>query len=218
MSTIKLIKCEGTSKEDAFKNLPYDPNCGAVMGTNITHAWKKEGSPMIGSKKFMKFIAYQLGKKTKNTPGLGVYITLTSGVANSKSRPYKVINYKPKTKRKWLTKYVIRDDELVVGTVPNYIEDVDGTMIEDGMTIDAHIVSQGKIIQMFNYKKEAVKAMKKLITKNQRNYSIAVIKIPDIADISAYGIYSPSSKTNKGVWLTAGIPYEDDDKIKIEEM
>lgn len=217
MSVLKIVKCKGVDKDDAFKNLNFDPNCKAIPGRNVTYAWKQAGSPALNSKKFIEFITGQLQKKTKNTPGLGVHLSMESWFKDNKIRPYKIYNCKTEGARCWIMKYQICEDEIVEGEIPNYKEDINGELVEDFKTKDIQVTSNGKIIMECDTKQDALTNAKKLTTLTHKNYSIKVVKVPDHTRIAAYCMYSPSIRTTEGTWVAAGFPFEEDDKLHIIE-
>ena len=75
--------------------------------------------------------------------------------------------------------------------------------------MEISVIEPGLIVEMCNSKAEALDKMKKLITATHKCYSILPIKVPDIAPIAAFGLYTPSSGAKEGTFIACGINAED---------
>ncbi len=211
MGKLKIIECKGYTKDEAFKNLNFDPNSVVISGANATQAWAKAGKPVIGSVAFKRFIIQQLEDKTKNQPGYGVHIVLDPPVQDIRKRPYTIINNKVSGTREWKFIYQIREDILDLNILSTPTIDDDGNLVTtDGeAAIDVSVVSPGMVVEVCSSKSEAVNKVKELITANRRSYTIVPVKVPDIAPIAAFGIYTPSSGAKEGTFIACGIDREE---------
>lgn len=116
---IKTLQFTAFSKKEAEEKSAAE---GIQSIKDATIAWKKAGSPQVGAA-YNEFCAEYLKKNTKNAEGIGCIITLKSGVADTKDRPYKVeIVKNEKGKRSWKTAFNLIDREsgkllkTVIGT------------------------------------------------------------------------------------------------------
>lgn len=210
MGVLKIVECKGFTKDEAFANLNFDPNSPVIPGTNATQAWHKAGKPNVNTQEFKRFITQQLEDKTKNEPGFGIHIVLEAPIKDIRRRPYTVINNKVVGTRDWKFVYQIREDVLDVNWLaePEYNEDGDlvpGT--EEQMEIS--VVEPGLVVEVCESKAEAFEKMKKLITTTHKCYSILPVKVPNIAPIAAFGIYTPSSGAKEGTFIACGINKEE---------
>lgn len=210
MGVLQIVECKGFTKEEAFAKLHFDPNSPVIPGVNCTQAWHKAGSPVVGSQAFKRFITQQLEWKTKNQPGYGVHIVLEQNKKDVRSRPYTIINNKTEGTRSWHFVYQIREDVLDVHWLsePNYNEE--GELVNgQNEEMEISVVEQGKIVEVCESKADAFKKVKDLITATHKCYSIIPIKVPDIAPIAAFGIYTPSSNAKEGTFIACGINKEE---------
>lgn len=204
MENMKIVECKGFSKEEAFANLDFNANCPAVKGVNATQAWINAGKPTIGTSDFKVWAATQLEEKTKGVKGLGLHIVLESPVADSRKRPYNVVNVVTDGPRHWKFVYQIREDELKANVNENVTTNENNEEItEKDVTVD--LVSVGKVIATCDSKSEGIAKMKELTTLNKRSYSLVAVKVPDVAPIAAYSIYTPASNTKLGSYIAFGI-------------
>lgn len=204
-----IVECEGFNRKDAFENakLNFDPMCPLIKGTNCTTSWYKAGKPPAGSLAFRRFAIQQLNEKTHNEPGYGLYIILKSFVDDRRKKPFTIINNKVVGLRNWITLYQLREDKLDINLIPVTKLDYNGDPVtEDDLEIK--IKEEGPIIETFYNKAEGLKRMKELIIKNHKSYSLIPIKFPDSTPIAAFGIYTPSIKAKKGVFVAWGIDRE----------
>ena len=212
MSILKIVECKGYTKEEAFANLRFDPNSPIIPGTNATQAWNRAGKPIPGSLDFKRFVTQQLEEKTKSKPGFGIHIVLDPPIKDVRRRPYTVINNKATGTREWKFVYEIREDILDVNWLANPSIDEDGNMTQVGEDVmEISVVEPGLVVEVCESKSEALEKMKELITQTHKCYSILPIKVPDIAPIAAFGIYTPSSGSKEGTFIACGINKEDND-------
>lgn len=210
MGVLKIVECQGFTKDEAFKKLNFDPNSPVIPGTNATQAWNKAGHPNVNTLEFKRFITQQLEEKTKNEPGYGIHIVLDPPTRDIRRRPYTVINNKTVGTREWRFVYQIREDVLDVHWLADPVFNEDGELVpgsEEEMEIS--VVEPGKVVEVCNSKAEAFEKMKKLITATHKSYSILPIKVPNIAPIAAFGIYTPSSGAKEGTFIACGIDKEE---------
>lgn len=205
MDSIKIVECRGFSREEAFKDLNFDPSCAAIRGNNATQAWIKYGKPIPGTIDFRRFTSQQLMEKTKLVPGLGLHIVLEQPVQDTRKRPYTVINMIGKGTREWILKYQVREDDIIVDSIPSKNIDYDGNLINGEEIPDINVAHIGPVIAEFDSKSEAVTESKKLTAITHKNYSIIPIKIPDKTPVSAYTLYTPASNTKEGIFIAFGI-------------
>lgn len=203
MNRLKIIECQGYTKEEAFKELSFNPNSPVIAGSNATQAWKQAGSPNINSMEFKRFIAQQLDVKTKNQPGFGVHIVLDAPVPDVRTRPYEIFNNKAFATRDWKFVYQIREDVL---HVENSSKEDDNGEMQD--VVEISVIEPGKVVEECDSKQKALQKAKELTAKTKKSYSILAVKIPDIAPISAFCVYTPSSNAKKGTFIACGINEE----------
>jgi hypothetical protein len=194
-----IKECQGYTKEEAFANLRFNPNSPIIKGANATQAWNLAGRPTIGTAKFKQFAIEQLADKTKFAPGYGIHIVLDSNMEDKRKRPYSVINNKTIGTREWKFKYQIREDIITVEQT-EYSDD------ETGLNIT--VAERGMVVEECDSKAEALEIAKQLTAINHKDYSIVAIKVPDIAPISAFVLYTPSKNAKMGTFIACGINEE----------
>lgn len=210
MGVLKIIECKGYTKEEAFAGLNFDPNNEIIPGVNATQAWNKAGKPIVGSVAFKRFITEELEKKTKNKPGYGIHIVLDPPVKDTRMRPYTIINNKTIGTRDWKFIYQIREDILDVNWLAEPVYNDEGELVpgtEEEMEIS--VAQPGPVVEICESKSEAFAKMKELITQTHKCYSIVPIKVPNIAPIAAFGLYTPSTGAKEGTFIACGINAED---------
>lgn len=202
---LKIIECHGFTREEAFRDLHFDPACLAIRGNNATQAWVKYGKPIPGTLEFKKFVSQQLMEKTKGVPGLGLHIVLEQPVQDTRRRPYTIINMIGKGTREWILKYQIREDDIVVDTIPSKSVDYDGTLMKDAEIPDINVAKIGPVVAECDSKAAAIYKAKQLTTLTHKNYSIIPVKVPDKTPISAFTLYTPAVNTKEGIYIAFGI-------------
>ena len=204
---LKIAAVKGFTKEEALSQVSFDASF-----KNATQAWVKAGKPTYGTDNFKAFASEYLKKTTKGIAGVGAYVVLESGVADSRERPYKVISVSNEGTRKYSTVYQVVEAELktktkkVVKTVK--AKDEDGVEIEiekEVNEVEASVVSLGTVVDTASKKGEAEAKMKEWITETKRSYVINVVKVTDHNPIAAYGVYTPSTSAKEGTFIAFGV-------------
>ncbi|MDO4465526.1 MAG: hypothetical protein Q4C49_00750 [Bacillota bacterium] len=207
-NVIKIVECSGYTKDEAFKDLQFNPNDTIVPGANATQAWNKAGRPIPGTQEFMRFVTQQLEEKTKNKPGYGIHIALDTAIPDKRRRPYTIVNNKTEGTREWDLVYFVREDELSVESLPEFTPDYDGEMEVTGESVTINVAKPGLIVAQCDSKAAALSKVKELTTETHKNYSILAVKVPDIAPIAAFCIYTPSKSAKMGTYIAVGINAE----------
>ena len=97
MTNFKTVEVKGFTKQEALSNAPFQ------VIRDATQAWKTAGKP-ITNNALKEFCADYLSKHTKYAQGIGCSITIESGSADTRERPYTVVDIKnEKGKRKYKT-------------------------------------------------------------------------------------------------------------------
>lgn len=206
---LKIIECTGECKEEAFKDLPFDPNCPYVKGVNVKRAWKKAGCPLPGTTNFKTFMAANVYRITKNTPGLGVYLEIDQCIENTRLKPYKVFNYKKIGLSDWHSGYIIREDDIVISDfVTRERNELGKTVVTDQIQ-EAIITKTGNMTEFWEYKEDAINRMKELTTATKKSYSLIPIKFNPELKPAAVCVYTASKSSKQGTWIVAGFPLED---------
>lgn len=201
---LKIVECKGFTKEQAFSTLDFSPNRISVRGSNATQAWNKAGNPIPGTYAFKQFAIQQLEEKTHNEPGTGLYIVIDSPVCDIRKRPYNVINVVTEGTRTWKIKYQVRGDKLIKDNLPTTTTDEAGEVVADSTTVNVSIAEIGTVYAEYDTKAEALYAAKELTTKFRRDFTIIPVKVPDIAPVAAYCVYTPSAGTKEGTFIAFG--------------
>lgn len=208
MDQLKIIECHGYTRDEAFKDLHFDPACAAIRGNNATQAWFKYGKPIPGTIDFRRFASQQLLEKTKCVPGLGLHLVLEQPIQDTRKRPYTLVNMIGKGTREWILKYQIREDDIVVDSIPYKSVDYNGSLIDGEEVPNINIAKIGPVIAECESKADAIIEAKRLTTLTHKNYSIIPIKVPDKTPISAFTLYTPASNTKEGIYIAFGIDRE----------
>ena len=104
-ANFKIVELKGFTKTEALDKAPFQ------VIKDATQAWKNAGKP-ITEKALREFCAEYLQQHTKMATGVGCSITFEAGVADTRERPYTVIDIKnEKGKRKYKTGYQGIDPE-----------------------------------------------------------------------------------------------------------
>ena len=102
------LEVNGESKEAALANAPF-----GIMGdaTQAFKNWKAKQS-VVTEAGIKQFCVDYLAKKSKNVAGAGFSITLEAAVADTRERPYTIVDRKNEQgKRKYKTIYQLFDKE-----------------------------------------------------------------------------------------------------------
>lgn len=212
MTRLEFNECTGFTKEEAFKELNYNPDRPSVKGCNCTQMWHKEGSPIPGTLAFKRFAIEQLMNKTRNEEGVGLYIVLDPPIPDNRKRPYSIVNYKATDIRHWKFVYQIREDDLDISEIEDQLEDAYG---DKEITLNSviHVTKSGMIVDQCDSKAEALESAKNLTSKTKKSYSILAVKVPDLAPIAAQCVYTPSKGAKKGTWYTWGYTNNYEEKL-----
>jgi len=151
-------------------------------------------------------------KKTKNEPGYGIHIVLDPPIRDIRKRPYTIINNKATSTREWKFQYWIREDVLDITwfTEPKY-DEYDGEIESTEEKFAINVAKPGQVVEICDNKAKALEIVKDLITQTHKSYSILAVKVPNIAPISAYCLYTPSISAKEGTFIACGINKIDDD-------
>jgi flavin-binding protein dodecin len=108
--SFKKLEIVGTSKEQAIN----DANLGFSIAGDATQAyknWMKTKSGAVTEKDVKQFMVDYLQKKVKCAAGVGYIITIESAVADTRERPWTIIDVKNEQgKRKFGKVYRLVDD------------------------------------------------------------------------------------------------------------
>ena len=119
---------------------------------------------------------------------------------------YTIINNKTVGTREWKFMYQIREDVLDI----SYFGDMEDEEV-DMDQLEISVIERGMVVEECESKAEALDKVKQLITQTHKSYSIIPIKVPNIAPISAFGVYTPSKNAKKGIFIACGVNAEIDD-------
>ena len=197
--SVKIAAVKGFTKEQALEQVSFN-----AAFKNATQAWVKAGKPTYGTNDFKVFAAEYLKKATKGTAGVGAYVVIESGVADSRERPYKVITVSNEGTRKYSTVYQIVEAELKTKTKKVTKVDKEGEEKEVN-EMSAELVALGTVVDTASKKGEAEAKMKEWITETKRNYIINVVKVTDHNPIASYGVYTPSTSAKEGTYIAFGV-------------
>ncbi len=194
--SVKVVECKGFTKEEALNKVET-----FTTDFNATTAWNNAGKPTVGTPAFKSFCAEYLKKKTKANKGIGCYIVLESGVADSRNNPYKVISIPTTQARKFKRVYQIVEAEVKVKEEKVLMEDGSETI-----KLIPSLNSVGVVVGEADKKSEAEALMKEFISQNRRDYFINIInKCVEGEPIAAYGVYTPSVSAKQGTYIAFGI-------------
>lgn len=196
---VKIAAVKGFTKEEALSQVNFDASF-----KNATQAWVKAGKPTYGTNDFKTFAAEYLKKATKGIAGVGAYVVMESGVADSRERPYKVISVSNEGTRKYSTVYQIVEADLKTKTKKVIKTDKEGVEKEVTETV-AELVALGSVVDTASKKGEAEAKMKEWITETKRNYVVNVVKVTDHNPVASYGIYTPSTSAKEGTYIAFGV-------------
>lgn len=187
-----LKEAQGFTKEEAFATTGIDADFS--MFKNATQAWKKAGSPL--GKELGKFLAGYSAKQKL----IGAYIVVDSSSADTRERPYKIVNEITDGKRKFKRSYAIVEAELKVSTTK--IADEEGNEKE---ITNVKVISTGATEGKADKKETAMQLMRDIIAETKKDYVIKIVEeVVEGKEFAGYGIYTPSksAKTGKFVFFT----------------
>lgn len=184
MAKLRTVTVKGYTKEEAIANsgLTLDVKFDATV------AWKNEEQPEAGSTYFKAFAEAYLDKKIKGTAGVGCAVTVESGVADSRERPYKVLNHVTDGARKYKTVYE---------GLTNVVLDKAGNVIA------------GNLVLTKDTKAEAEEAAKEYVTAKRESVHIRLAKNVTEGKTTALEVkYTPSINTTLGTYIVFGYEKE----------
>lgn len=191
---MKTVEAQGYNKEKALESTGLDVELDRLK--NATTAWKKAGSP-LNTKELNKFMAAYI----KDKKAVGAYLVIESASDDTRIRPYSVINEVTKGKRKSSTTYQIKEADFKVKYVKESETDEEGNVTEVEVP-QVTVLNVGAVEGRAPKKDEAMKIMKELITTNEKNYVIEIVKeITEGQKYAAYGQYTPSKSAKLGKFM-----------------
>lgn len=185
MAKLSIVTVQGYTKEEAISK----SGLNLEVKFDATAAWKTEEKPEAASTYFKAFAEDYLKKKFKGITGAGCTVTVESGVADSRERPYKVENHVTDGARKYKTRYAgLR-----------------------GATVDKASlkVTGGTIVLTRDTKGEAEEAAKEYVTANRADVTVVMIK--EVVEGKAVALevkYTPSINTTLGTYIVFGYEKE----------
>lgn len=192
MAKLFMTNVEGFTKEQAMNEIELE------IKHNATAAWRAAGEPTFGTEKFKAFAESFCDKKKMST-GAGAYIQKVAPVADSRTKPYKIVNFKKEGKTKWETVYNVCEAELNLDKEGKFksIESIGVSVNNEAST-----------------KAEAEEIMRNLIAANKRSY--VVRKTKEVVEdensknneILCVGVYTPSISTRQGEFYVFGLVKE----------
>lgn len=169
----KTVEVNAYTKDEAIAQAPFQ----IIM--DATQAWKAAGKPLMGAE-LKEFLATKLQKETKYASGIGCIITVDPGTADTRERPYSVIDIKNEQGKRKLT-----------------------------MAIQGKNPATGEILfTKVGTKAEAEEYAKKLYTEKGYKGDITAdyIKIVTEGEPKAFEVkYSPSKSAHLGKYIVFGV-------------
>jgi len=205
MNQVKIKEATGFTKVEALATEKIGFDVLTLSGSNATQAWIKAGKPANGTSAFKVFASEQLKKKTKFKEGLGAYVIVESGIADTRERPYKVISVITDGARKFKRTHQIVEAELATKLVKVNETDAEGIVtVKEVLT--AEIISLGSVVATADKKSEALDEMKDWISAEKRDYVTIIAKeVVEGSAIAAYGVYTPSISAKEGTYVAFGV-------------
>jgi len=172
----RKIEVSGTDKEVAFSTIPFTIQGDA---TSAYKKWKAKQIRGVNENMMKEFMLNFLATKSRNTPGVGYYITVEKAVPCLKQRPWMIVNHRnPGGPRKMKKTYVLisREDNRILGKA--YVNKT------NAINLAKEIISEGYVGTI------DIELMKTVPQGEPRVASVA---------------YSPSKNTQVGTWICFGI-------------
>lgn len=184
-----LREAQGFTKEEAFATTGIDAEF--AMLKNATQAWKKAGSPL--GKELSKFLAAYSAKQKL----IGAYIVVDNSSADTRERPYKIVNEITDGKRKFKRSYAIVEAELKVSTTKT--TDEEGNEKE---VTNVKVLSTGATEGKADKKETAMQLMRDIIAETKKDYVIKIVEeVVEGKEFAGYGIYTPSKSAKTGKFV-----------------
>lgn len=184
-----LKEAQGFTKEEAFATTGIDAEFSMLK--NATQAWKKAGSPL--GKELSKFLAAYSTKQKL----IGAYIVVDNASADTRERPYKIVNEITDGKRKFKRSYAIVEAELKVSTTKT--TDEEGNEKE---VTNVKVLSTGATEGKADKKETAMQLMRDIIAETKKDYVIKIVEeVVEGKEFAGYGIYTPSKSAKTGKFV-----------------
>ena len=87
----KKMEVSGATKAEALAKAPFEIHSDATQAYKL---WKEKHVDGVTEDDKLQFMLNQLNKKTKNAQGLGLVITIDPAVADTRERPYTIVDKK----------------------------------------------------------------------------------------------------------------------------
>jgi hypothetical protein len=171
---ITKVEVKAFTKEEA-KNSSEVP---FQVLKDATAAWKNAGCPLTDKNDFRKFVEEYLTKHTKNIEGVGCFITVIPGSADTRERPFSITNVVTTGTRKFGRIFKLIDESN-----NQILKSVKGT------------------------KAEAQAAAKQLIIDGFKGKGRIIVtqEVTEGEPIVSYFEYTPSKSAKMGTYLFFGI-------------
>lgn len=181
---------------------------------DATQAWKKfhEKNAKVTSNDEKEFKLEYLKKKTKNAPGSGFIVTLSSAVVSTRERPWKVVDIKTEGKRDTQKKFdlVDHDTKEVLKTLKSERvknEKAGEAILDKDGNDTGRVEPDTKVIRPT---KTAAKEMAKALIKKGFKGQIDIVQgkesigsDPVVATVT----YTPSKSTKNGRYMFFGLEF-----------
>ena len=191
-----IKEAQGYDKETALESTGLEISIEKCK--NATVAWKKAGSP-LNTKDMNKFCTEYLKNNKLISNG---YIIVESASADTRVRPYSIINETTQGKRKTTTTYQIKEADLKVKYNTYTVVDEETGEKKEVTTPTVDVVAVGAVEARANKKDEAFKLMKGLIEETKKTYAVEIVKeVTEGQKYAGYGLYTPSKSAKLGKFV-----------------
>jgi len=191
-----IKEAQGYDKETALESTGLEISIEKCK--NATVAWKKAGSP-LNTKDMNKFCTEYLKNNKLISNG---YIIVESASADTRVRPYSIINETTQGKRKTTTTYQIKEADLKVKYNTYTVVDEETGEKKEVTTPTVDVVAVGAVEARANKKDEAFKLMKELIEETKKTYAVEIVKeVTEGQKYAGYGLYTPSKSAKLGKFV-----------------
>jgi len=171
----RKIEVSGIDKDKAFSTLPFLVQGDATVAYK---KWKEKQIRNINENMMKEFMLNFLATKSRNTPGVGYYITVEPASPCTKQRPYIVHNHRnPSGPRKMKKTYVLIGEE--------------GQILGRAFVNKTNAINMAKEIMQEGYTGHIDIELMKTVPEGE----------PRVASLD----YSPSKGTHVGTWICFGI-------------
>lgn len=148
---------------------------GLTVVRNVTQSWKNAGSP-VTDKSFKEFAVASLDKNhLASAEGVGLIVVVASGSADTRERPYKIINNVVEGKKNMKRVYEVRRKDT------------------------------GAVLATAAKKADAEKATKKLMSEVKTDLECVIVyHVTEGKDLAFTAKYTPSTNTKAGSYIVFG--------------